>query len=135
MRPVADTSFLVAVVDALDPHHAQAVRLLRSANPPAVGREALAELQHVAQFRERKAGGGAAGLRAARAVLGSVLDDLGCPLEQEMDLAAVRATFAAHPKLSWVDAAVLVQARGRELWTFDSHQQALHSGVKGAKGS
>lgn len=136
MRAVADTSFLIAAIHEEDTHHVEARARLQRDGPPALSREALAELLQVSRFNTRKQQGGAAGDQAERDALAAVLDDMGALLEDGgLDLGEVRRTFLSNRSLSWVDAAVLVQARGRELWTFDHHQQALHDGIKRAKGS
>jgi len=127
VRPVADTSFLLALVDGNDPHHAQAQRLLDKHDLPAVGRECLAELLQITQFKTRKSQGASAGLGATRAVLAAVLGEMGCAIEPDLDVDAVRQVFGKHRKLSWVDAAIIVQARGRDLLTFDKEQEAIHA--------
>lgn len=127
MRPFADTSFLLAAIDPTDAHHRDASRHLESAGPPAVGREALAELLQLLRYRYRKMSGSAAGLKATRDAVRVLLDELGATVEDgPLDIETVRRMMERHHRLSWPDAAVLVQARGRELWTFDEGQRAVH---------
>ncbi len=63
---------------------------------------------------------------AERTAVDLVLHTLGCPIEHVEDVAAAFGILTQQEHLSWVDALTVVQARGRDLWTFDKRQKAAH---------
>lgn len=127
MPAVADTSFLVAVTRTADPHHAAAKKLLAQSDPPAINHATLGEYVADCGYRARSSGGARGRLLAERAAVEAVLSGLGCAVEHVHDVDDAQHLQSSSPQLSWVDCLAVVQARGRDLWTFDKRQKAVHA--------
>lgn len=117
MKGVADTSWLYAVFDERDPHHAEARHQLGAAEsvhvPPAI----LAETLDLIEYR------------AGKATAVAALEDLArappVRLEREHDVDSVNEIWRAHAVLTYADASAVSAARrlGLGLYTFDRRQR------------
>ncbi len=124
-RPrIADTSFLYALYDETDAHHAAARVAMARPAPIVVPGEVLTETFGLWAHRLGRA--------AARVCFDDLCGRANIEISHETDGPDALALRGAHPGLSWVDAVVLSHCRrlGAAVETFDEGLRAFVAGQR-----
>lgn len=128
MRPVADTSFLLGLLEPTDRHHEEARDLVDTDGAPIVVIPVLGELMQHLQFMVRRSHGEAAGLAAGRKALDQLEHVVGASIENVRDADGALRVYRDYPRLTFADAVGVSEALARKapLWTFDREQAKVH---------
>ncbi|HEX2066769.1 MAG TPA: PIN domain-containing protein [Candidatus Thermoplasmatota archaeon] len=123
--PVLDTSFLVALLNGDDLHHAEA-RSNALRLPLVVPGPVLVELLQVVQHRTRRLHGDSAGRQAARSAFTALEANPAFHLQADYDGQLASAIYRKASGLSYVDAVAVAVAHraGEPLLSFDKEQLA-----------
>lgn len=123
--PIVDTSFLVALFNVDDRHHARAVQDAQASDELLVPVPVLVELVQTVFYGTLKVEGAGQARRRARRARRDLLDIRLVRLEFEYDEALAGALFEARPALSYVDAVgiALASKSDKGLLTYDRDQE------------
>lgn len=121
---VIDTSWLVALFNPSDTHHAKATGQATAATGLLLSGPVLTEFLNLVTFRLARQAGEATAQREVRAVLRSILDNRAFDVLAAYDAKAANELFMQHPALDYADAvaASMAQRLDCALFSFDSAQ-------------
>ncbi len=125
--PVVDTSFLVALFNVEDAHHAKATKQAAAAATLIVPSPVLVEFLQVVYYQSRRAHGEADAAGLSRRACRQLVAIASVRVEVDYGHDKAQAIFLANKKLTFVDAAGLHLARAMrdELYSFDKEQLAV----------
>lgn len=127
MKAVADTSWLIAHINAEDRFHRQARKESESAQLVHIPAAIWVEFLNLLQYRF---GGHSSATRASQQIRDARNVQLGDRLDDE----AVQRVWRKHSKLTYADAAAVAEARrlGLELLTFEEDERAALAAERNA---
>lgn len=122
---ICDTSWLYALMDLEDDHHADAVEQARATSEVAIPWVAMLETLQVVRYRARKLGGDVASLKAERTARKNLENIPGLTRLDSMPAQRAAEVHDRHPGLSYADAIIVATALASngDLLSYDAQQQ------------
>ncbi|MBW3583778.1 MAG: PIN domain-containing protein [Euryarchaeota archaeon] len=123
---IADTSYLLALINPDDTHHKAARRRYEEEGAPEVQLPVLAEALKVVNYTARRRHGPERASREERIALRTIMDTFRIHIVPVRDIDLVLSIYEKHPELSLVDACGVADARHTGgVYTFDRVQERL----------
>lgn len=123
---IADTSFVVALLNPHDEHHELARKRFDQYSPLTLQQPMLTEILQVAHYSTRRVFGAAEARTRERDTLASLLERFRFHIMPVEDIQYALQVFNEHPTLSFPDACGVADARSSGgLLTFDKKQDRL----------
>lgn len=126
----ADTSWILPLLNKSDPRHGKIRKAARGLTNILLPSLVLAEILQVTEFETRKQSGAKAGADAARKVYRALKENRAFEIVADYDVDVADEVYTRYGKLSYVDAAGVALALGRqtELLSLDEDQvEAMRS--------